>query len=307
MTTPLSENSIPSTPPSAHPVSGFLRNAGKAIYNLCETAVHTVRKGYDNFHLRIAEGNYRIQPKSLWTLITGQGSKPEIDVAVTKVGGAMMDTGRSFGKRMMWASAIALVSMQAMVWVAGGIALAGAGLFVLEYMQSRRAGREVIREVNFAGQQIEGTRADLYHLHNAQEKIMNLGGTFAQASMESTSETIERIINSVSDNASRVKVIDPGRYNAGCEGYEFSEPGIKLVKDRPAPPAIFHAQTTSAATTHALADMSVKSTFDAAAAYTPEEVAKRFLALEEALPADAMAKVSEARAQKARTAQVRAA
>lgn len=301
MTTPLPENSIPST--STNPVAGFLRSTGKTIYNLCETAVHGLRSGYDNFHMRIAEGNYRIQPKSLWTLITGQGSKPEVDVAVTKVGGAMMDTGRSFGKRMMWASAIALVSMQAMVWVAGGIALAGAGLFVLEYMQSRRAGREVIREVNFAGQQIEGTRADLYHLHNAQEKIMNLGGTFAQASMESTSETIERIIASVSDNAKRVKVIDPGRYNAGCDGYEFSEPGIKLVKDRPAAPIIFNAP----AATHALTNISVKNTFDAAAAYTPEEVAKRFLALEEALPADAMAKVNEARAQKAKTAQVRAA
>lgn len=301
MTAPLPETSDPSTTPS--PVRGFLQRAGKHIYNICEKAVHGLRSGYDNFHMRIAEGNYRIQPKSLWTLITGQGSKPEVDVAVTKVGGAMMDTGRSFGKRMMWASAIALVSMQAMVWVAGGIALAGAGLFVLEYMQSRRAGRETIREVNFAGQQVEGTRADLYHLHNAQEKIMNLGGTFAQASMESTSETIERIIASVSENASRVKVVEPGRYNAGCERYEFSEPGIKLVKDRPAAPAIFHA----AATTHALADMSVKNSFDAAAAYTPEEVARRFLALEEALPADAMAKVNEARAQKAKTVQVRAA
>lgn len=302
MTAPLTENTDPSTLP-ANPIAGFLRSTGKALYKLCENAVHAVRAGYDNFHLRIAEGNYRIQPKSLWTLLTGQGSKPEVDVAVTKVGGAMMDTGRSFGKRMMWASAIALVSMQAMVWVAGGIALAGAGLFVLEFMQSRRAGREVIREVNFAGQQVEGTRADLYHLHNAQEKIMNLGGTFAQASMESTSETIARIISSVGDNAKRVKVIDPGRYNAGCDGYEFSEPGIKLVKDRPAAPVIFNAP----ATTHALADMSVKNTFDAAAAYTPEEVARRFLALEEALPPDAMAKVNEARAQKAKTAQARAA
>jgi hypothetical protein len=303
LTTPFSENAIQSPSTPANPVSGFLRSAGKAIYNLCETALHAVRKGYDDFHMRIAEGNYRVKPKSLWTLITGQGSKPEIDVVATKFGGAMMDTGRSFGKRMMWASAIALVSMQAMVWVAGGIALAGAGLFFLEYMQSRRAGREIIREVNFAGQEVEGTRADLYHLHNAQEKIMNLGGTFAQASMESTSETIERIINSVADNAARVKVVDAGRYNAGCDGYEFSEPGIKLVKNRPTAPVIFHAT----ATTHALADMSVKSSFDAAAAYTPEEVARRFLALEEALPPDAMAKVNEVRAQKAKTPQARAA
>ncbi len=307
MSTPSAEPTLPSQPTAGTRIASFFRAAGKGLLNFAEEAVHNTRAGYDNFHLRIAEGNYRVKPKSLWTLITGQGSKPEIDVAATKFGGAMMDTGRSFGKRMMWASAIALVSMQAMVWVAGGIALAGAGLFVLEFVQSRRAGREIIREVNFAGQHIEGTRADLYHLHNAQEKIMNLGGTFAQASMESTSETIERIISSVADNAARVKVVDAGRYNAGCEGYEFSEPGIKLVKDRPAPPSIFHAQTTTPATTHALADMSVKSTFDAAAAYTPEEVAKRFLALEEALPADAMAKVNEARAQKARTAQVRAA
>ncbi len=293
MSSPSAEPTLPSQPSTGKRIASFFTAAGKRLLNVTEDAVHNIRNGYDNFHVTIAEGNYRIKPKSLWTLITGQGSKPEIDIAATKFGGAMMDTGRSFGKRMMWASAIALVSMQAMVWVAAGIALAGAGLFVLEFMQSRRAGREVIREVNFAGQHIEGTRADLYHLHNAQEKIMNLGGTFAQASMESTSETIERVIDSVAEHAKRVKVVDSGRYGAGCEAYEFSEPGIKLVKDRPATPIVFQS-----ATTHALADMSVKNTFDAAAAYSPEEVARRFLALEEALPPEAMSKVNEARTQK---------
>ncbi|HYD17591.1 MAG TPA: hypothetical protein VEF76_03835 [Patescibacteria group bacterium] len=288
MSTPVSENS--STAPSLR--VRFVKAicaGGRRCRDTIESAAHAVRQGYDNFHLTIAEGNYRIKPKSLWTLITGQGSRPEVDVAAAQFGTAMIDTGRSFGKRMMWASAIALVSMQAMVWVAGGIALAGAGLFVLEFMQSRRAGKETIQEVNFAGQHIEGTRADLYHLHNAQEKIMNLGGTFQQASMESTSETIERIIASVAEHSKRVKVLDGGRYGAACDEYEFSEPSIKLVKDRPAPPIVFHSKTQS------LSDLNIKNSFDSAAAYDAEEIARRFLALEQALPPEALAKVAEAR------------
>ena len=268
-----------------------IRAAGKSLYAMTETAVANARGAYDNFHITIAEGNYHIRPKSLWTLLTGHGRETDSTAATTVVGGAMLDTGRSFGKRMMWASAIALISMQAMVWVAGGLAIAGAAMFYLEYSQSRRARNEVITEVNFAGQTVQGTRADLYHLHHAQEKVMNLSTVFKQASMESTNDTIHRIIEGVTERWKRVKVLHSGRYDAGTEHYEFSEPSIKLVKDRPATRLYAHFGEDGEKMR-----LSAKPAFDAAA--QTEEVVKRMLALEEALPADVLAKIQQARAAK---------
>lgn len=266
-------------------ISG-IKWTGSKIYKGAENTISYIRNGYDNFHQTIAEGNYHIKPKSLWTLITGQGREADLSAPTTFAAAAMLDTGRSFGKRMMWASAIALFSMNAMVWAVGGLALAGVAMFVLEYSQSRRARNETITEVNFAGQTVEGSRADLYHLHQAQEQIMNLSSAFKQASMDSTNDTIHRIMDSVAERSKRVKVLQSGRYEAGTLCYEFSEPAIKLVKARPASRQYV-----------VLNDDGDKDAIDAkpAAAVDADEIARRFLALEEALPSDALAKVEAAR------------
>ena len=265
--------------------AGF-RWVGGQIYKGAEKTFGKLHEGYDNFHLTIAEGNYHIKPKSLYTLITGQGRETDVSAPITQVGTAMLDTGRSFGKRMMWASAIAFFSINAVAWTIGCVAFAGIALFALEYAQSRRARNETITEVNFAGQTVEGTRADLYHLHHAQEKIMNLSSAFKQASMDSTNDTIHRIMDDVAERSKRVKVLHSGRYEAGTLRYEFSEPAIKLVKARPASRQYV-----------VLNDDADKDPIDAKPAMTADadEIAKRFLALEEALPADAMAKVEAAR------------
>lgn len=177
--------------------------------------------------------------------------------------------------------------MQAMVWVAGGLALAGAAMFYLEYAQSRRARNEVITEVNFAGQRVEGTRADLYHLHHAQEQIMNLSSVFKQASLETTSDTIHHIMESVKERAARVRVLETGRYNAGTEKYEFSEPAIKLVKDGP------HIRHDTGPAP--LAGLSARPAFNSAQEQA-EDVARHIIALENALPPEVLEKVAAARA-----------
>ena len=187
----------------------------------------------------------------------------------------------------MWASAIALLSMQTMAWVAGGLAVLGGGILATEYLQSRRARTNVITEVNFAGQHVEGTRADLYRLHQAQVRIMNLASSFQQASSESTSETVARIAESVAQETKRVKVVSGGRYGAGTDAYEFSEPGIKLVKDRPQQPA-----TVVPTAAPAVADKSLKAAWDHKG-FSEEEIVDRLTALQQALPPEVLAKVEE--------------
>lgn len=251
-----------------------------------------IRQGYDSFMQTIAEGNYRAQPTSVWSLLLGRNKSNIPDTVEVAMGATMLDTGRSFGTRLLWASAVALLSMTAMAWVAAGLAVVGTGLFVAEYMQSRRAREQVITEVNFAGQRVEGKRKDLCRLHQAQSRIINLGNTFLPASTESTSDTVNRIMDSVAEVAKRVKVLDGGKYGAGTANYEFSEPGLKLVNDH----LLMHR--AAEATASNISTLSLKPAFDAKRANN-DEIADRFLALEQSLPREVMEKVEERRAAKA--------
>jgi len=255
-----------------------------------------IRKAYDNFQQTIAEGNYRARPTNIISVLLGRdkGNLPE--TAEVAMGATMLDTGRSFGTRLLWASAVALLSMTAMAWVALGLAVVGTGMFVAEYLQSRRAREDVITEVNFAGQRVEGKRKDLCKLHQAQVRIMNLGSSFQPASTESTSDTIHRLIDSVAEVGTRVKILDGGKYGAGTASYEFSEPGLKLVNDD----ILLHKQAhAQAAANSNVASLNLKQAWDARR-YSNDEVAARFLALEESLSPEVMEKVEQKRAVKAK-------
>lgn len=252
--------------------------------------LNRARQAYDNFQQTIAEGNYRARPKNFISVLFGRdkGSLPE--TAEVAMGATMLDTGRSFSARLLWASAVALLSMTTMAWAALGLAVAGTGMFAAEYIHSRRAREDVITEVNFAGQRVEGKRKDLCRLHQAQVRIMNLGNSFQPASTESTSDTVHRIIESVAEVAGRVKVLDGGKYSAGTASYEFSEPELKLVNDD----ILLHKDCKP------VAAMSLKPAWDAKKA-SNDEIADRFLALEESLPRDVLEKVEQKRAAKAAT------
>lgn len=235
-----------------------------------------IGKLYEDFYNTLAEGHYRSEPLTIWTLI----KPPKRNMPGTspvEVGTRMLDTSGLVGKRFMWASIFAALSIQTLTTTAIGLAVAGSGLLALEYRRSKTAGREVITEVNFAGQTVTGTRADLYHLHRAQEQIMKLTESFKQASMESTTDTINRIMEGVKDHRARVTVVDGGRFGAKTAAYEFSEPAIKLVEDennvkisRPAAPAFTNDN--------------LKPGFNAAAQLSEQDIVERLLALHEALP-----------------------
>jgi hypothetical protein len=250
-----------------------------------------IRQGYDSFMQTIAEGNYRARPASVLSLLLGRDKSNIPETVEVAMGATMLDTGRSFGTRLLWASAVALLSMTALAWVAAGLAVVGTGMFVAEYMQSRRAREDVITEVNFAGQRVQGKRKDLCKLHQAQSRIINLGSSFLPASTESTSETVNRIMKGVADVAKRVQVLDGGKYGAGTASYEFSEPGLKLVNDH----LLMHRTAEEASNVTPL--RSLKPSWDAKKS-SNDEIADRFLALEESLPREVLEKVEQKRAAK---------
>lgn len=243
-------------------------------------------KSYEKFHNTIAEGHYRAEPLTVWTLIKPPKKKDLPETPQTATGAMMIGTSRTLGKRFMWAAIFAALSIQTLYTVAIGLAVVGVGLLTMEYKRSKRSGEEVIREVNFAGQVVEGQRKDLYHLHNAQERIMNLAASFKAASMESTTDTIDRLMKSVAEQRARVKIVDGGRFGAGTKTYEFSEPGIKLVDDEDgakisrAPGSPFAQMAASPP----LASATAKPAFDQASALTEDEIVERIQALHRALP-----------------------
>ena len=241
-------------------------------------------KGYEKFHNTIAEGHYRAEPLTIWTLLKPPKKKDLPETPQTATGAMMIGTSRTLGKRFMWAAIFAALSIQTLYTVAIGLAVVGVGLLTMEYKRSKRSGEEVIREVNFAGQVVEGKRKDLFHLHNAQERIMNLSTSFKAASMESTTDTIDRIMKSVAEQRANVKVVEGGRFGASTKAYEFSEPGIKLLADQDgakvsrAPGSPF-AQMAASPPLAA----SAKPDFDKAT-LTEDEIVERIRELHRALP-----------------------
>ena len=82
---------------------------------------------------------------------------------------------KMIGKRFMWGAIYALLAIKTVTLAAIGMAVAGVGLFGLEYYRSRKAGKEVITEVNFAGQTVEGSRASLCRNSPCRRCIAEIG------------------------------------------------------------------------------------------------------------------------------------
>lgn len=230
---------------------------------------------YEHFYQTLAEGHYQAEPLTLWTLLRPNKQKMP-GTAPVEVGTRMLDTSSTVGKRFLWASIFAALSIHALTTTAIVMAVAGIALLALEYRRSKEAGQQVITEINFAGQKVQGSRADLYHLHKAQEQIMKLSDSFRMASMESTTDTIDRVMKGVAEQRKRVKVLDGGRFGAKTTSYEFSEPAVKLVEDN-------DGAKISRAGASALDTAAAKPAFTKAA-LSEDEVVEKLMALHESLP-----------------------
>lgn len=244
-----------------------------------------LRQVYDGIQQTLVEGNYRSEQQSFWAKIFGKKQDMLPETTEIAVGATMIGTSRSFGTRLLWASAVALLSMNLLAWAAVGLGVAGAAFIGFDYLQCRKHRKDIITEVNFAGQRVTGTRADLCKLHMTQARIMNLASAFKPASDETTSQTVQDLVDSVSAECKRVKVLDGGRYNASPDTYDFSEPGIKLVNDE---------RVAAAAASSLSIAPSLKAAFDGRR-MTEEEVVDHLMSLEQALPAHMQEKLKQRR------------
>jgi hypothetical protein len=196
----------------------------------------------------------------------------------------MIDYGKTLGEKFMWGSVIALISMTALKWAAIGFALVGSAVYTAEYYRAKKSREDEIIEINFAGQRVKGKRADLYHLHNAQLRIMNISSSLEGAKAATTADAIQSVVDSVKEHRARVTVLDSGRNNAGRGAYAFSEPDFRIVVEtaheteepKPFPVPKEGSLREAWAGKHA----------------NPDEIAERFIALQEALPPEVMEKVN---------------
>lgn len=241
---------------------------------------------YEHFYTTLNEGHYRAEPLSLWSFL--QPWKPAKnkmpDTAQVEVATRMIDTSTGLGKHFAWGAFFAVLSTQIISWGAVVLGAAGITLLAFEYKKSKASAKEVITETNFAGQTVKGTRADLFHLRQAQAKIMQISDNWGQATHESTTDTINRIIEGVQERRARVIVVEGGRFGAKEDAYAFSEPSIKLLNDhdgvklskapKPPPSQYPYPPPLPSAITPVFGSVAAKE----------EEIVDRMVALQEALP-----------------------
>ncbi len=265
-------------------VKGALKLKQSVFY-----ALGSGRWFYDEFQQTLAEGHYREKPLPFWApLKLTPGNWPE--TSPVAAGGVVLDTGRTFAKRLLWGGAFALLAFDIVLKAGVALIASGLALYGYEYYRSTCTRKETITEVNFAGQRVEGTRKDLCRLYQAQIRIMNIAGSFKQASMASTGETAAAIIKSVAAERKRIKVLNPGIYGAKNDVYDFSEPQLKLVEDGDDTPVPRPAKAG------ALQGRSLKDAWDDKAPASDDEIVEKFMALESALPPHILEAVQKRRA-----------
>jgi hypothetical protein len=175
--------------------------------------------------------------------------------------------------------------MTAIKWAAIGFAAVGGAVYTLEYLQAKKRREDEIVEINFAGQRVKGKRADLFRLHQAQMRVMNISSSLEGARAMTTAEAIHSILESVKEERSRVTVLDSGRYSAGKDAYAFSEPDFRIVLEQA-------KQVEEPKPFPVPKEGSLREAWENKR-YSPDEIAERFVALQESLPPEVLDKVSQ--------------
>jgi hypothetical protein len=214
-----------------------LAAAGRFGIDAVNGMFHGMDRGFQHLDTVLMEGNYHSEPRSsLVQLLKTRRMKRVRETIPTVAAETMVNTTRNVGTRFLWLGIFTALTTNAVLWCGVALGTVGYGIMAYEYLRAKKTSRDIIKEVNFAGQLIEGERADLCRLHVAQAKIMNLSDHFERASLSSTCEIIREIMSGVTEEARRIRVLHPGKYGASEKVYAFSEPSIKLVGDRPGVP-----------------------------------------------------------------------
>jgi hypothetical protein len=181
-----------------------------------------------NFYLTIRAGYY--QPADLVHLpnpdddkddATRLPRKPGVIAALGAAGVAGALVTEVF---MTIASATSLMAVAVSGTVAG---LLGAALMGRVYYKCKKAGQELIKDFNAAGQLVSGTRRDIYLLRRAQKKIT---GLFNDASSPQFIDAeIKLIMDETKEMRARVRVDDPGQAPGHKTYYEFIRPTSQMI------------------------------------------------------------------------------
>jgi hypothetical protein len=194
----------------------------------------TLKKPYWSFWQTLAEGNYRPERASLWSRIfdwSPPNTPAQNSSNVRSVGSVVLGSSKNLANRLFGFSLFTFVATRNLMKTGALLGGAGTLLYGIEYLRARHARKKIIREQNFVGQTVEGTRADLYRLNQVQTRILHIQDEFARVATCTTSDMVKRLIDSVQAERKRVKVIDAGVNGAKTSMYDFSEHAIKLAED----------------------------------------------------------------------------
>lgn len=210
-----------------------LTEAGRFGIDAVNGIFNGIDRGFQHLDTVLMEGNYHSEPRSSFVQLLKTKKMERLRETVPTVAAqTMVNTTRNVGMRFLWLGIFTALTTNAVLWCGVALGTVGYSIMAYEYFRAKKTSQDVIKEVNFAGQLIEGQRADLCRLHMAQAKIMNLSDHFERASLSSTCEIIQEIMSGVTDEARRIRVLHPGKYGASEKVYAFSEPSIRLVSNR---------------------------------------------------------------------------
>lgn len=251
----------------------------RSFLKALQTATGPLMRAYAHFNEVLLDGHYGSDNPSIWSFLTKDSNKPSS--TPVKAGTTLFSmSSQTISQRYILPSLVALLSVQLQIAAVVTVVGAVGGLFAFEYLRCKKLRRDIITEVNVAGQTVRGTRGDLARLHRAQANILDLATSFRPASIENTSDTISDLMESVEAERRRVQVLQGGHWQAGLDQYHFSRQLLGLVE--------LENENNGTVQMHPAEKIALPDQGMLTAAFakpkTPQDVVDHMLALESALP-----------------------
>lgn len=234
------------------------------------------------------EGHYKSKYSSPIGTILGKKKKDDSTAPGMLVSSKMLDSASKSAEKYFWIGIAALLTAKGYIFGTFALAVGGMGFVTREYRKAKKSRTEQITETNFSGQVVRGRRADLYHLHKAQEDLLRLESHFKRASMESRIDTVRDILGKVENLKHHVEVIDAGPYpGSSTTQYSFSKSAYLVIDD------MYFGR---AGNDNSLTGLDLKSAWDNVA--NKNDVVEKLVALQQTLPPDIIAEVNARVAQR---------
>lgn len=203
--------------------ASLCRNFGKFFSDLPDK----ISNAMDSYNQTIREGTYGRKSDFVKRLV-GLGDRKNKKSVHAVVGQKAMNAISSVlstvgGKLLLGIAAAAVFSTTVAVGVGAAILGVGAVVLYKNHARAKERSRDVIEEVNLAGQKVKGTRSDLCRLRDMYIHLQNVENYVPEASTETPEELRAGLLKSVADEIKRVQVLDAGNIGASAERYSLPE------------------------------------------------------------------------------------